>query len=613
MELDFKWIMLLSVLSTVTTLTTVTDDEFPPNYELRDGQKFDYIVVGAGAGGAAAAARLALAGQDVLLIEAGGDPLHLAKIPAMSVALQGSIIDWQYKTISNNVSCLSSIGQQCRFSRGKCLGGSTSINYMLYTRGNRKSDFKDITRPGWTFEDLMPYFLRYEGLQDLDKLPPSSKSYHNTSGLMRIGFFGDPKNRWHSRLINSFRALNFPFNPDVNAASQIGVTIATGYTYGGERMSTARGYLAREDVKNTLKVAKNTMCTGVLINRKNIATGITAVQFSNKIKLYAEKEVILSAGTLGTPQILMLSGIGPADHLKTMNIPVKVDLPVGDNLTDHALPLLFLKIGKRGQILANLKTLIKTVTQLSEYLKERQGAFTSNGLTDVIAFVNTHCYDFQQRRLLNVSFDGSDCEVPNLEIINAFLDRNVLPIAKPLVQNMVGLSSGVIDQLSELNKEFAFIAMSPVLLRPYSSGTVRLKNRNPLSPPAIYANYLSDERDVDEMVRSIRLVEQLTETPVFKRGKVSIVQFDLPGCPHHKLNSQNYWRCYVRHLTYPVYHAVGTVSLNTVLDERLRVLGVKRLRVADLSVLPSLPRANTEAVAVAIGERVSEMLLADNQ
>lgn len=483
---------------------------------------------------------------------------------------------------------------------------------MLYTRGNRKSDFKDIARPGWTFEDLMPYFLRYEGLQDLDQLPSSSIPYHNTSGLLSIGFFGESENPWHSRIITSFQSLNFPFNPDVNAASQIGVTKAVGYTYEGERMSTARGYLARKDVKNTLKVAKNTMCTGVILNENNIATGVTAVQFSKKIKLYAEKEVILSAGTLGTPQILMLSGIGHADHLRRMGIPVKADLPVGDDLTDHVLPLLFLKVSKTRRTLENLRVLITSVSQLTEYLIERDGALTSNGLTDVTVFVNTHCYDFEQKKLLNVSFDGSDCEVPNLQIINAYIDMNVIPIAKSFFQNAIGMNSDVIDQLSELNKNSAIITVSPVLLQPYSSGTVRLMNRDPLSPPAIYANYLSDERDVDEMVQSIRLVEQLTETTAFRRGNVSLFRLNLPGCPRSQLDAEEYWRCYVRHLTYPVYHAVGTASLNTVLDERLRVLGVQRLRVADLSVLPTLPRANTEAVTVAIGERVAEMLLADN-
>lgn len=583
----------------------------PTSVTLNDGQTFDYIVVGAGAAGATAAARLALAGEDVLLIEAGGDPNLLTRIPAAAMALLGSRMDWQYRTRSNNVSCLASVGQQCRFSRGKCLGGSTSINYMLYTRGNRRADLEGIPFPGWTFNDLMPFFLRYEGFQDLFRLPSSSKSFHNTTGTMRIGFFNDPENPWHSRLIRSFESLHFPFNYDVNADSQIGVSQVAGYVHLGQRMNTARGFLAREDVKRSLKVAKRTLCTGVIIDEAKVAQGVTVIQNSNYLKLYARKQVVLSAGTIGTPQILMLSGVGPASHLKSLGIPVKMNLSVGNRMADHVLPLLILQVPKSAGLIDHLQFAGKTMIQLMNLLTMRRGALTANGLTDVTSFVNLNCYDYKQRRLTNVSSDGSDCQVPNLQIIHAYIERNLIPLFRPVFKQATGFNDNVVDQMIEANLNYAFIVVSPVLLNARSLGTVRLASSDPLTPPAIYPNYLSDERDVEDMVRSIRIIEDIVATPTFRWWQASLLRLRLPGCPSYETAPRQYWSCYVRHMTYSVYHSAGTAALGRVLDERLRVRGVSRLRVADLSVLPHPPRANTAAVTIAIGERLAQFLLDD--
>lgn len=589
---------------------------FPKGVTLKDGQTFDYIVVGAGAAGATVAARLALAGRDVLLIEAGGDPDLLTKIPGASMALMGSPMDWQYKTRSNNASCLASVGRQCRFSRGKCLGGSTSINHMLYTRGNRRADFEGIPFPGWSFNDLMPYFLRYEGLQDLFQLPSSSKPYHNTTGTMRTGFFDDPQIVWHSRLIKIFRSIGFPLNYDINSKSQIGVSKMVGYVYRGQRMSTARGFLAREDVKSVLKVAKNTMCTGVIINKKRVARGVTAIQNHISLKLYARKEVILSAGTIGTPQILMLSGVGPSDHLKSTGIPVKVDLPVGKGMTDHVLPVLVLQVDKSDSFLQfafdRLQFLVTTATQLIDLLVNSRGALTSNGLTDINIFANTYCYDFGQKRLTNESSNGSDCEVPNLQIINAYIEKYLVPLVKPIFKQTTNFNDNVIEQISEANRQYAFIVISPILLEPRSVGTVQLASRDPLVPPDIYPNYLGDVRDVENIMRSIRIVEDIVGRHTFKRHNASLLHLVLPGCPPYEVDDEEYWRCYIRHMTFAVYHAAGTAPLGTVLDERLRVHGVERLRVADLSALPRVPRTNTAAVTIAIGERIADFLLEDD-
>ncbi|XP_061716583.1 ecdysone oxidase-like [Cydia pomonella] len=580
------------------------------NTYLQDNSTFDYIVVGAGGGGVPAAARLALAGADVLLIDAGGDPSLFTKIPGMAVMLLGSEKDWAYPTISNNVSCLSSQQQQCRFSRGKCLGGSTSINYMMYTRGNRR-DYDDLGIKGWSWQDLKPYFLKYEGLQDLDKLPATSIPYHNTNGTMKIEFFGDSENSWHSRIVQGFQALNVSFNPDVNAESEIGVTQVIGYVYEGERMSTARGYLARNDVKRVLKVAKDTQCTGVIFDDMNNAIGIKVITkkgSTNRIlRLYAKKEVILSAGTIGTAQILMLSGIGPAAHLNSLGIPVRADLPVGDNISDHVLPLIYIPVPQGHDApRINPFSAYSNSLDLLKWCKSRTGTLASNGVTDITAMLNSHCYDFAQRKLI---YNSSDCELPSLQMVHSFIEYNQIPGKENLVQRTTGLNMDIIQQLSATNKNQAIIVATPVVLRPYSRGTIRLASTDPLKHPAIFPNYLSDKRDVEEMLRSITILEHLVETPEYAARNASILHLRLPGCLEYSEDREGYWTCYIRHLTYSVFHAVGSAPLGAVLDEELRVRGVARLRVADLSVLPELPRGNTAAVAIAIGERVADFIL----
>lgn len=396
---------------------------------------------------------------------------------------------------------------------------------MIHTRGNPR-DFNDLNIPGWTWEDLEPYFLRYEGLQDLSKLPASSVPYHNTTGPIKMEFFADSENSWHPRIIEGFESLNFPFNADVNAASQIGVTQVIGYVYDNVRMGTARAYLSRDDVKKVLKVATFTKCTGVTIGEGNIARGITVSLKDNRtLRLYATKEVILSAGALETPKILMLSGIGHSEHLEKFNISTVADLPVGDNMTDHLIPLLFIKVDKVSGLVKNLAGALSKVTDLVEFLLLQSGPLTSNGLTDVSAFLNTECYDFEKRQLVNAS---SDCEVPNLQYIHAYVDRGLV-LAGPFFQQGTGLNDAVTKQLQKISIDHPLLVFSPCLLYPFSQGAVRLASADPLAPPAIDPGFLTDERDVEELVRAITIVEHLMDTPAFKQQHASIIRLQLPG------------------------------------------------------------------------------------
>lgn len=519
-------------------------------------------------------------------------------------------MDWQYKTEPNGKSCLSSINKSCRFSRGKCLGGSTSINAMMYTRGTDK-DFEVWDVPNWTWEDMMPYFLRYEGLRDIVKLPLSSRPYHNTTGIMNLEFAGDSGNIWHELMFKGFDALNFPRNPDVNALSQIGVTQVTTYTYDGRRMSTARAYLTNTEIKSGLYVAKNTLVTKVIFDNNGTAIGVDVVAgiIKRKISLYVEKEVILSAGTIGSAHILLSSGIGPADHLKKFNISVHSDLPVGNNMTDHVLPIVLAKAKRGCDNLPNIFTFGKKGLQAVNWLLTKKGPLASIGLTDVAAFCNTECYDYHNHTLTN---NGTDCNLPNMQVVISYLDKGLIPGIEPLVMQGMHLDKYTVKQMSRANVDNALILFTPIILRPKSKGLIRLSSSNPEDPPKIYPNYLDSKVDLDQMLQNIKIIKDLVRTPVMKKNGARLLKLQWPDCPEDD-ESDAYWRCYAKHMTYSVFHAVGTAALGSVVDWRLRVLGVQNLRVADASVVPVLPRGNTAALIIAIGERVADFVLEDNE
>ncbi|KAI5637292.1 GMC oxidoreductase domain-containing protein [Phthorimaea operculella] len=583
----------------VTTQCGPVCDALKPN-SFTDNEEFEYVVVGAGAAGCAVAARLASAGYNVLLLEAGLKPSTLTWIPMASQVLLGSTMDWQYQTIPNNKSCLSSEGEQCRFSRGKTLGGSTAINYMMYTRGNREDYNYNI--PGWTWDDMEPYFMKYEGLRDLDKYPPSSRRYHNTHGTMDIGYCNDPENDLQDNIVEGLESLGFPFNEDCNGKSQIGVTRVVTYTANGERESTMRGYL--DDVKDVLKVSIETQVTGVLFDENNVANGVSVVHnlTGKHFNVRASRGVVLSAGTIGTPQLLMLSGIGPAEHLEEHDIPVRVDLPVGENMKDHVLPTVFIQVKSKL-----LKDYIDLSASAVRYGVNRHGPLGSIGLTDTTAFANTLCYDFDARKLNKTD---PECEFPTLQLINAYVPRGAIPLAAPVFQRSTLFNDNVIDQISKVSAEYGIIVVNPIVLAPKSHGWVRLNSADPLDSPAIYPNYLDEDDDVEEMLRSITILEHLVETPAYQDVGAKIVHLSLPGCPEYDAsNSEAYWECYVRHLTFSVYHATGTCSLGSVLDADMAVRGVQGLHVADLSALPRIPRGNTAAAAIALGERLSDILI----
>ena len=302
---------------------------------------FKYILivlckVGSGSAGAVVANRLSENSKwNVLLLEAGGSEPLISDIPALAASFQLTKIDWAYQTEEQEASCYGLINRRSRWPRGKVLGGSSVLNYMLYVRGNARDYdmWAEAGATGWSWKDVFPYFLKSEDNRDPNI---ASNGYHNTGGYLTVESPSYQTMISHA-FIEAGKYLGYP-NADINGPIQAGFTIPQGTTREGVRCSTSKAFLNSVNHRSNLHVVTFAYVTKVLFNEKKRAVGVQFDRFGLTHVVYTRKEIILSAGSINSPQILMLSGIGPADHLKNLGIPVIADLPVGQNLQDHIYP-----------------------------------------------------------------------------------------------------------------------------------------------------------------------------------------------------------------------------------------------------------------------------------
>lgn len=313
-------------------------DLFDPESRVSDQSillpSYDFIVIGGGSAGAVVASRLSEVNQwSVLLLEAGPDENEISDVPSLSAYLQLSKLDWQYKTESLNASCLGMRFNRCNWPRGKVLGGSSVLNYMIYVRGNA-NDFnlwESLGNHDWGYENVLRYFKKSED----NRNPYLFKSkYHSTGGLLTV-----QESPWHTPIVAAFIQAGIQIgyeNRDVNGEKQTGFMIAQGTIRRGSRCSTAKAFLRPVRLRPNIHFSLNAYVTKIGIDsHTKKADGVYFIKNGKKHFVRANKEIIVSAGALNTPQLLMLSGIGPADHLQSLGIPVVTDLKVGDNLQDH--------------------------------------------------------------------------------------------------------------------------------------------------------------------------------------------------------------------------------------------------------------------------------------
>ncbi|ESO83275.1 hypothetical protein LOTGIDRAFT_133667 [Lottia gigantea] len=553
---------------------------------------FTLSPVGSGSAGAVLANRLSAdPNTKVLVLEAGGDDQqsdgHMLKVPMAWPMLVGTQYDWKYPMKRQKHATRSIVNQAFPMATGKVLGGSSQTNANVYVRGNRK-DYNGWAQggcEGWSYAEVLPYFMRSEHKTDTSHV---DKEYHNTTGSLMVSESQDDE--FIKFVLRLGKEMGLP-ETDYNGKSQEGFSRVQSTINNGERFSTAAAFLWPAITRPNLHVLTHALVTKVrVILRKHKAVGVEFHHNGELKEVYVKKEVILSAGAIGSPKILLLSGIGPKDHLKTHGINLVKDLPVGNNLHDH----MSLYVPFRSKKVFNTMDKVKSVLTLLQYITMKTGKLSE--CLQGIGFLSTKT---------------SEPDYPDVQfhISNFVVDEVALNFT-----NEVTNFAEYFNQMTQKDKVgFTFWA---VLARPKSRGTLRLNSSDVMDYPIIDPNYLSNKLDVETYIRGIRFLQKIPKTEAGKEIGAELILRPLPMCTKdNTYDTDDYWECFLRHFAYTVYHPVGTCKMGSktdttaVVDPQLRVKGIEGLRVVDASIIPNITTGNTHAPTVMIGEKAADMIL----
>ncbi|KAF5272040.1 hypothetical protein FQR65_LT05021 [Abscondita terminalis] len=572
-----------------------------PSYETceEDRGPFDYIVVGAGTAGSVLASRLSENPSiKILLLEAGDSPSRVTEIPFAAPTLQLSEYNWDYVLEKQNNFNLGMVNNQMHWPRGKSVGGSSTINSMIHCRGN-KHDYDrwaSMGNPGWSYEDVLPYFFKSEN----SRLKFQDRGYHNNNGYLNVQY----PYRTKSALVfvKAAMELGYPY-VDYNGNSQMGVSFIQATLRDGHRCSTEKAFLRPAKHRKNLVIRKNSFVTQILIDgATKTAYGVKYLNNNTTFLVNARKEVILSAGVLRSPQILMLSGVGPRDDLEKMKIPLVKDLPVGKKIYDHPSYLgLVFAVNKKIVSVFNDFVANKTVER---FMFNGTGPLTSTDLIESVLFMKTSVADYKEF-------------YPDIELM--FLSSSMNLDETLIYKRMVNIADKFYDSVWKSIKEKLTFSIFPILLHQKSHGHLRLKSKNPFDAVTIYGNYFTDpqNKDMKTMIAGIREAQRIIQAPAFRYYETRQVENIVPGCKHLRYDSDPYWECAIRHITNTMHHQTSTCKMGpvsdpeSVVDHKLRVHGIKKLRVVDTSIIPIPLSAHTNIPTVMIGEKASQLILED--
>ncbi len=530
------------------------------------GEVFDYVIVGAGSAGCAVAHRLS---EDpnvkVALIEAGGrDRNPWIHVPAGYYRnFSNPAVTWQFG--SGPEPHLE--GRTITWPRGRVLGGSSSINGLLYLRGQSQDYdvWRQLGNVGWSFADVLPYFKRAE---DQER---GASELHGVGGPLAVSDVRFAQNALCEAFIAACEAAGIPRTDDFNGPQQEGAGYFQLTNRNGRRCSSAVAYLRPIRNRPNLEIVTDALVHGVMLDGPR-ATGVALARHGRVESIKASREVVLAAGAIGSPHILQLSGIGPADVLKAAGIPVRHALEgVGENLQDHLQVRFVFECKGEGSLNDVWHSRWQQVRTGLEYALRRTGILTI-GAGAAGAFARSR----------------PDLDLPDVQF-------HFLPLSA--------------DRPGQGLHKFSGVTASVCQLRPESRGTIAVASADPAAHPRIVSNYLAAEADRRVLLDGIKLLRRVSRQPAFAQ---CVVAEHLPG---PKVEGDDDLMGYARQYATTVFHPVGTCKMGSdpraVVDARLRVHGLTGLRVADASIMPTLVSGNTNAPAIMIGEKASDLIRED--
>jgi choline dehydrogenase len=530
---------------------------------------YDFIVVGAGSAGAALANRLSADPKNkVLLLEAGAADSPFTHIPVLYAKLIANpAANWLYSAEPEPTTN----GRRLPVPRGKLLGGSSAINGLAFVRGQAQDfdTWAQLGNQGWSYEDVLPFFKRMESYQG-----GGDDRYRGREGPIKVT---DPKpaTPLFQALIEAAREVGIRHNPDYNGATQDGIVMSQASIARGWRMSTARAYLDPARKRANLHIVTRAHTEAVLLDGKR-CVGVRWSVDGKTQEARATRDVILSAGSINSPQLLELSGIGQPERLKALGIAVKHELPgVGENLRDHYAPRTRWLVGQKGI------TYNDTARGLGMVKQALRWAFFNDGLLCAVG-------------------------AP----MRAFVFSREGLAAPDLLLGWVPMFTEPTPRGPKIAKTAGFTCYAHVM-RPESKGSIHITSADAKTPPAIRFNFLSAPVDAELTLKAVRIAQSVMRAPAMAPFKLTE---QAPGTERRTDEQIIEW---VKATAETTYHPVGTCKMGidpmAVVDPRLRVHGLQGLRVADASIMPTLTSGNTNAPSIMIGERAADLILGDHK